>query len=218
MTISNWMIILAVILAPLIAVHVQKKLEYLREDREQKKQIFKTLMATRAATVSIEHVQALNMINLEFQGNKYRPVREAWKVYLDHLGSFPKNENQGVGGQEQSHAQAVWDDKKQDRLAGLLNEMGKSLGYNFDEVDIKKGIYSPEAHGQQENEQILLRRGLVQLIYGELPLKMEVTSFPYDETFATEQKEVLSSMKRLLDGEQAIKVKHECEDPQIDRA
>lgn len=118
-TISDWLMITAVLIAPLLAVQVQKRLEKLRESRGRKMRIFKTLMATRAATVSTDHVQALNMIDLEFHDNKYKRVTTAWKTYLDHLSSFPK---------EDEKAQAVWVDKKTDLLAKLLQEMGNSLG------------------------------------------------------------------------------------------
>jgi hypothetical protein len=39
-TISDGVMILAVLFAPLVAVHVQKRLEYFREDRERKMRIF----------------------------------------------------------------------------------------------------------------------------------------------------------------------------------
>jgi hypothetical protein len=62
MTISDGLMLLAVLFAPLAAVQVQKWLEHHREDRERKLRIFKTLMATRATALSQEHVQALNMM------------------------------------------------------------------------------------------------------------------------------------------------------------
>lgn len=44
-------------------------------------------MATRAARVSQEHVQALNMIDFEFYGggDKERKVRDSWVEYRDHM-------------------------------------------------------------------------------------------------------------------------------------
>ena len=55
-----------------MAVQVQKWLEVFREERGRKLWIFKTLMATRASAVSAEHVQALNMIDLEFREKRYK--------------------------------------------------------------------------------------------------------------------------------------------------
>lgn len=197
MTVSDWLMILAVLLAPLIAVQVQKWLEHHREDRERKIRIFKTLMATRAATVSADHVQALNMIDLEFDDKKYKNIKLAWKTYLDHLGSFPK---------EDEKVQPLWSDKMVDLLAKLLQEMGKSLGYEFDEVHIKKGIYSPEAHARVEDENNLLRRGLLRLLYGDGTLKMDIQSLPIGEEEAKEQKAIRQGLKDILDGNKQFPV------------
>jgi len=197
MTISDWVMISAVLLAPVIAVQVQKMLEKMRESRGRKMRIFKTLMATRAAVLSADHVQALNMIDLEFHDNKYSEVTTSWKTYLDHLGSFPK---------EDEKAQAVWNDEKNDLLANLLMKMGSSLDFDFDVVHIKKGIYSPEAHSQTEDETILLRRGLLRLIYGEGSIKMDVQSFPVSEEDAKEQKELRKGIQELLDGSRELPV------------
>jgi hypothetical protein len=197
LTISDSLMIAAVLIAPFVAVHVQKKLEHLKEDRERKLRVFKTLMATRAATISGDHVQALNMIDLEFQGNKYKNVTTAWKSYLDHLGSYPKDNKE---------AQAVWADKRVDLLAKLLSEMGASLGYTFDDVHIKKSIYAPEAHAQTEDEHLLIRRGLIRLLYGDSQLKMDVTSFPISEDEVKEQKELRQGIKELIDGERELPV------------
>lgn len=66
MTISDILMIIAVLVAPFFAVYVQKKIETWKSQRDTKLWIFKTLMATRGATLSPQHVQALNMIDLEF--------------------------------------------------------------------------------------------------------------------------------------------------------
>ncbi|WP_373426698.1 DUF6680 family protein [Neorhizobium galegae] len=70
MSTSDWMIILATLAGPILAIQVQKFLERGRENRNRRLQIFRTLMATRAASVSPAHVEALNSIALEFYGRK----------------------------------------------------------------------------------------------------------------------------------------------------
>lgn len=191
--------IVAIILAPVIAVQVQKWLEIFREERGRRLRIFKTLMATRAANVSPEHVQALNMIDLEFQGKRYKSVTDAWKTYLDHLASFPKDSEEAI--------QQQWVDKRIDRLTTLLMEMGKCLGYEFDEVHVKKGVYAPEAHGQLENENMLIRRGLLRLLYGDSALKMDLESIPVSQDEASEQKAIRKALLNVLIGEKAISIR-----------
>ena len=199
MTLNEFLTIAAIVLAPVMAVQVQKWLEVFREERGRRLQVFKTLMATRAATVSPEHVQALNMIDLEFQGRRYKAVTDAWKAYLDHLASYPKD-----GGEA---AQQQWGERRVDRLTRLLMEMGKCLGYEFDEVHVKKGVYAPEAHGQIENENFLVRRGLIRLLYGDSALKMDIESLPIGEEEASEQKSIRVALLNVLSGKEAINVR-----------
>lgn len=197
MTIADWLMIVSVLLAPLVAVQVQKRLESFREDKARKLNVFKTLMATRAATVSPQHVQALNMIDLEFQGARYRGVTEAWKTYLDHLYHFPK---------EDEKQQPLWEERRSDLLTKLLIEMGKSLDYTFDEVHVKRGIYLPEAHAKSATEDELIRGGLIKLLYGKANLKMDVTSFPVSEDALKEQKTLREGFLELIDGKRKLGV------------
>lgn len=197
MTITDFLTIVAIVIAPVAAVQVQKRLEVFREQRGRKLWIFKTLMATRAATVSAEHVQALNMIDLEFREKRYKSVTTAWKTYLDHLSSYPKDSEK---------LRPIWGDRRVDFLTNLLLAMGRSLGYEFDEVHVKKGIYAPEAHGRLEDENMLIRRGLLRLLYGDAALKMSVTSLPISEEALAEQKALRDALQELLDGKRALPV------------
>lgn len=196
MSISDFLVIIAIIIAPLFAVHVQRQLESAREKRGRKLSIFKTLMATRAETVSKEHVEALNMIDLEFHDRQYRAVTDAWKIYLDHLFSYPRDKKE---------LEPQWEEKRFDCLTNLLMEMGKALGYDFDEVHVKKGVYAPTAHSQLENENILIRGGLIRLLYGEKTLKMDLNSVPVSEKEANEQAAVRKALIEVLEGRQPIR-------------
>lgn len=69
MTIADILMILAVITGPILAVQVQKLIESWRSKRERKFIIFRVLMATRGTPVSPQHVEALNLIDIEFSGN-----------------------------------------------------------------------------------------------------------------------------------------------------
>jgi len=94
MTTSDWVMIGAVLLAPLVAVQVQKWLERWREESERKKQIFKRLMATRATRLDPSHVTALNMIDLEFEE---KAVLERWREYMDSLLGAPEIPSANAG-------------------------------------------------------------------------------------------------------------------------
>ena len=107
-TISDILMIGAVILAPLIAVQVDKYLEKKRNKKERKLNVFKTLMATRGRVLDPRHVEALNMIDLEFNGEK--AVTVAWKAYLDHLANMPKYPTaEGKNEEEKKSEKTIYD-------------------------------------------------------------------------------------------------------------
>src|SRR3989338_3633550 len=94
MTINDGLMILAVLLAPFFAVAVQRMIDQSRERRGQKLWIFRTLMATRGNKISLEHVQALNMIDLFFEKKgKEKSIIEKWDEYLDHLSQPIKDDD-----------------------------------------------------------------------------------------------------------------------------
>ena len=82
--------IIAIILGPILAVQVQKFIERLAQRKEEKRRLFITLMSTRGRFTSLEHVQALNLIDVVFSDSKDKPVTEAWTELNDHFNNFPK--------------------------------------------------------------------------------------------------------------------------------
>jgi hypothetical protein len=56
--------------------------------------------------------------------------------------------------------------------------MAHAVGYDFEELLMKKGAYNPQAHADIEQDQFLIRKNLIRLLGGELSLKMEVISGP----------------------------------------
>jgi hypothetical protein len=167
MTLTDFLLIGATAMSPLIAVQVTRYLDDRNEERARKLQVFKTLMASRAYNLSPAHVEALNRIDLEFSASKRKEkaVLNVWQLYLDHLGS--KN----LTGQ-------TWNDKRVDLLVELLQVMGKSLGYDFNKTHIKNATYSPTAHGRNEDEQEQMRKLTLEVLAGKRPLPMYVTNLP----------------------------------------
>ena len=168
MTISDWLVIIAIIAAPIFAVQVQKIIETRKERGNRKMQIFKALMATRATPLYPSHVEALNMIDIEFY--KEKKVVETWKLLNDNFANYPKDPNS----KDYDSRLLSCSEKSNDLLTDLLYEISKVLGYNFDKVLLKRGCYMPKGHGDFQLEQDLIRRGLVQLLWGNKPLPIEV--------------------------------------------
>lgn len=172
--------IFAVIAGPILAVQAQKYIESIRESKNRKLLIFHTLMSTRATRLAQDHVAALNMIDIEFYGNTRfgkrnqssgeKKITNAWKVYNDHLANKASEERIDS-----------WINKSDDLFTSLLYSMAQYLGYEFDEVQLKRDCYRPIAHGDIENEQHKLRQGLVAVLEGTKSIPMTVTHLPpYD--------------------------------------
>lgn len=170
--IKDWITLSAIIIGPILAVQTQKFLEAVRYKKQRRLNLFHTLMSTRASRVSNEHVGALNMIDLEFYGRKvfgYRfqtpkekSITNAWKNYNDQLNTRYEPEQL-----------AIWIDKNDQLLTALLYKMSNALGYDFDEVQLKRDCYRPIAHGNLEEEQHKLRTALIEVLEGKKPLPIK---------------------------------------------
>ena len=162
----NWLNVLAILFSPLIVLQVQKFLDSRSNKKRRKEDIFNILMETRAQPLSFEHVRALNEIDIAFYKDK--EVTSAWDAYRDHLNSYPKE----TGETEQK----IWSNKTPEKMAKLLSEMSKLLGYDFKETLLIKGAYIPVAHGLFDSEQTAIRKGLVELLAFKHPLQVELVS------------------------------------------
>lgn len=202
MQVSDWLVITAVLIAPLLAIQAQKWIELMREKRNRRTTIFQELMATRATRVAPSHVQALNMIDIEFSKKRIfglrgpsksnQTVLDAWKIYLDTLNErFEEDELN------------TWVARRDELFTDLLYEMGRALGHNFDKVQIKRGIYSPQAHGEQELAQIKMRDYLLGLASGETVVPISVIQ---DDDAVKAQKKLQRRLLEHFEGKQAIKV------------
>ncbi len=146
--------VFATLIGPVLAVQAQKFLENRRGLRNQKMHIFSTLMATRAARISPNHVQALNMIDLAFNGGSRSrrrsetDVLDAWRDYLDHLNS-PGADNER------------WHDRQGELFIALLSSMAHDLGLRYDRVLLRNGAYLPQGHSDQEEDQHRARKLLL---------------------------------------------------------
>ena len=169
----NILTIIAIISGPIIALQAQRKLDLGREDLNRKLGVFKTLMSFRRTALAPAFVQALNLIDVEFNGDndKEKAVRDAWRVLLDHY--YDLNSAKDPNSE-------VLTEKSTQLRANLLIAMGRCLGYEFDEVLVKKGSYYPAALGNVEAEQHAIRRGVLNVLSGKgrIPVGVFEEKFP----------------------------------------
>lgn len=165
--VKDWLIVIATLLSPLIAVQVTKWLERRRQARDEQVRVFKTLMATRAANLDARHVESLNVIDVVFHSDNRQQIeiRRLWKQYLDHLN-------------DRAYPRETWGVRRVELLVELLHSMATFLGFDFDKTHIKNQAYFPEGYGDLENDQIANRKALREILTGQRPLPMWVVNIP----------------------------------------
>lgn len=183
--------VLAIIAGPILAVQAQKWLEAVRYKKQRRLNLFHTLMSTRATRLSIEHVSALNMIDIEFYGRKVfgirfqtpkeKAVTNAWKNYNDRL----------IGVNPPPDQQALLFAQRDDAFIAMLYGMSKALGYDFDEVQLKRDCYRPAGHGDLEADQYMIRKGILDILNGTraMPVKQFVEPTPAPEPEPDQQEQ-----------------------------
>jgi len=93
-----------------------------------------------------------------------------------------------------------WQDKNTDYLAELLLSMGRCFGYDFDKVHIKRGIYAPQGHAQDESEQRALRFYALQILSGTKPISTLTTLVPSDDEAAAFSEKLQKVLSEYLNG------------------
>lgn len=173
MLMSEILMIIAIVVSPIIAIQVENYRERICADKQRRLEIFRTLMATRSIRLDPRHIEALNMIELDF--HKSKEVKEKWKEYFTHL--YKQNPHP-EGTEKHETMKAEWLEKSSDLLSQLLHVMGKSLGYNFNEMKIKYSSYCPEGSIEKENDLLFLRQQLVELVKGGIALPVMIFKKP----------------------------------------
>lgn len=163
----EWLTLLAIVLGPILAVQASEWIQRIKEKSERRLRVFKILMSTRATKMSPLHIEALNLIDVEFHGNNRntREVIEAWKIYHDHLSN-------------RELEPSIWNSKGEDLFVELLHKMSKCVGYDFEKSQIKKTSYIPEGYTTSEQEQHLIRSGLSKILQGRAYFPVRVSEFP----------------------------------------
>lgn len=196
MNIAEGLLILAALAGPVLAVQAQKWIERALETRNRRRSLFYSLMATRAARVSFEHVRALNGIDIEFRERKDRDVIEKWRIYLDHLNKSNVSDAEIK----------AWGERGEDLFIDVLYAMSHSLGYDFDRVHLKRGVYSPRAHGEEELAQQSIRNSLGAILSGAKPFPIKVTSIEQPQAALEKQAGLQMMLADVLSGKRPLQV------------
>ena len=193
-------IAIATLAGPVLAVQAQKWIERATERRRTKLRVFSVLMATRATRLSAEHVEALNRIELEFRSNnaKENAVRDAWRLYADKL-------NDNVG--DTDAALSAWAAERESLFTELMFQMSRCLGFDFDRVQIRRGVYYPRGHGELEERQRKILIGSERILGGEQAIPMKVTEIPTSPELVAAQVAMAERAAKAYSEDGAMKVR-----------
>lgn len=159
--------ILGLLLGPLLGIQTQKFIEKNQEKRKFKIFVFRTLMATRNERLGHRHVEALNSIDLAYRNEKKeKKVIDAWRQYHSVLHDNEMAVNDS----------SQWNTKRESAFVDLLYEMSQCLGYSYNRLEIEKGGYSPQWHGEQNAIQDKINKGLADVLHGEKSLSVILKS------------------------------------------
>lgn len=143
MNIDTWAVVLATFFGPIAALLITFSRDWRAQKYNRRLHAFRVLMATRRIGISNDHVNALNLLEVDFY--RCKRVEAAWKSYLEHLNTrFPKDDQA---------AAVQWGETKERRLAQLLFQMAKVLKFDISELDLFRGGYAPEGWAHKESRQ-----------------------------------------------------------------
>jgi hypothetical protein len=159
---ADWLMLIAVVFGPVLAVITQILHQRWNEKRQQKFWVFSTLMSLRASALAPDYVRALNYIDVVFFENE--KIRTKWR---DLLAALDRKAQDGDEATINEIGEA-----RRDTTAELLAEMAKELGYDFDHTAIKNRSYTPQFHADLEEQQKHLRQFAIAFLNGESTVKV----------------------------------------------
>lgn len=142
-----------------------------------------------ASNLSAAHVEALNAVPIDFYKDK--KVMDAWEEYFAHLTNAPTGN-------------PVWGQKRLDLFVKLLAAIGSRVGYDFNVAEMNR-IYFPTAHGEMEDEQNTIRKGLAAMLKGGV-LPMAVKEFPSSPEAIDAQKTLIEKLSKAYGEDGSLKV------------
>jgi hypothetical protein len=148
-----WAIVFATLLGPIFAVLISLWREQRTALYNRRLWVFRTLMATRRVGISTNHVNALNMVEVDFY--KCPKIEAAWAVYHTYLNDTSKTENE------------AWYVEKEKLLSKLLFEIGVVLKFDIQAIDIFKGGYAPKGWAHRDARQMGALEYVYQLSEGQ---------------------------------------------------
>jgi hypothetical protein len=177
--------ILAIVASPVIALVVQRVMSDRKEKRERRHRLFESLWITRGdlgtfGRMSIEHVRALNMLEIEFSRTWWERIADddspdlvvqAWGAYRTHLFTLrPQSASPSNPDAVELEAGAAWDAENDRLLTDVLYALSQSLGYNYGRDHIRFNAYAPIGYASNDLAGGEIKKAVLALATGQAAL------------------------------------------------
>jgi hypothetical protein len=153
----DWITVAAIIVGPVFALFAQRVLDWLREEKNRRVNLYFTAMATRATWLNTDSLQALNSIDTVFHKRNDKPIREAWAKVIAHAYTPQPDPAEGEGFRR-------WNDRMFDLRIDLYQLLGAAVGYNHTIDYLKTQFYYPQYHVDAEEQGVAIRKQLAKAI------------------------------------------------------
>ncbi|MBB4303008.1 hypothetical protein GGD81_002046 [Rhodobium orientis] len=194
MTLVEILTIAGIVIGPLAAVLIAQHLQNRKEKRERRMNVFRTLMRTRRTPMTLEHVGALNLIEIEFADKKQ--IIDAWRRLFEHLGTM-HNRYPGevyIDGdtleQKNYKDDLFWrriNNERHTLLAKTLHSMAREMGFKIEQLEIFEGGYTPQGWEDEQLEARIVRKSFIDLLHGRRLLPVVLIGGENDSSGVDEQ-------------------------------
>jgi len=134
----EWLTLLAIVVGPVVAVILTLITEAQRRSREQRLEIFRTIITTRHLPGDARYSSSINLVPVEYNGS--RRVLDAYNAYIEETRFRAQ-----PGDEEKKYRVLA------SRQAKLIYEMANDLGFKLRESDLEIQAYAADGFIQRDN-------------------------------------------------------------------
>ena len=149
----DWITVAAIVIGPILALLTQRILDWMRREKDQRLNIYLTLMSLRATWLDPQSVRAFNSIDTVFSRSGDKPIRDAWAKVIAHSETGKEK----IATPDEIRA---WNDRMLDLRVDLYQAIGSAVGFDQTVDYIKTRIYVPQLHADIESEWHQIRKQL----------------------------------------------------------
>ncbi len=138
MTLYEIVTVVGLFAGPVSAVGITLWYQARKERIDRQIFVLRTLISTRHMPANPTYSEAINLIPLEFHGN--RSIIKSWESYMEVVHTRPSEENRERHNQNMTISQTK-----------LIHEISKELNYDLSESDIQFRHYTSQGYGDRDD-------------------------------------------------------------------